>query len=195
MGRREARNQETRDRLLAAAGTCFDRKGYDATTLDEILGEAGLARGTLYYHFDSKEALAAALSRRALAEATREALGRMKGGDPLRRVRTVLRASASWVERHPRLAQAFYGRIREEGHRAGAGELRETSLRAILGDLLAEAQEAGQVRADLPAALLGQLLAHLYFKAVLAWLAEPGGRRLEPWVGLHLRIFLEGAGA
>lgn len=192
MGRQEERREETRGRLLAAAEACFRSAGYEATTLEAILAEAGLARGTLYYHFDSKEALAAALSRRSLAEANARALARASGS-PLERVGTVLRASARWVERNPELAKAFYLRIREEGHAAGLGEPRSHSFRALLTELLAEAQAEGRIRADVPAADLGSLLATLYFRAVLAWFAEGRPGRLGPRLDNFLRLFLEGA--
>lgn len=35
----------------------FAKRGYDETTLDEIAEAAGVAKGTLYYHFKNKEAL------------------------------------------------------------------------------------------------------------------------------------------
>jgi TetR/AcrR family fatty acid metabolism transcriptional regulator len=192
MGRQDERREETRGRLLAAAEACFRRDGYAATTLEGILAEAGLARGTLYYHFDSKEALASALARRSLAAANTKALKRARGG-ALDRVQVVLRASARWVEANPELALAFYVRIREEGHAAGAGEPRSHSLRALLSELLGEAQSEGLLRADLPASELGSMLASFYFRAVLVWLSEGRPGRLQARLGSFLTLFLEGA--
>jgi len=44
-----------RDEILDVAGRLFVAKGYDATTINDILDEVGIARGTLYHHFRSKE--------------------------------------------------------------------------------------------------------------------------------------------
>jgi TetR/AcrR family transcriptional regulator, acrAB operon repressor len=44
----------TRDTLLEAALTLFSTKGYAATSIDDITKVAGLTRGALYYHFQSK---------------------------------------------------------------------------------------------------------------------------------------------
>ena len=42
--------------LLKIAYRMFIEKGYDNTSIDEIITEAGIAKGTYYYHFPSKEA-------------------------------------------------------------------------------------------------------------------------------------------
>lgn len=49
----EARKQE----LLEAALRLFDRHGYDAMRVDDILSEVGISKGGFYHHFKSKEAV------------------------------------------------------------------------------------------------------------------------------------------
>lgn len=46
-----------RERLLNAAIRLFTRKGYAATSVREIVGDAGVTKPVLYYHFKSKEGL------------------------------------------------------------------------------------------------------------------------------------------
>ena len=48
----ERRKQE----LLRIAYQLFVKKGYDKTSIDDIIAEAHIAKGTYYYHFPSKEA-------------------------------------------------------------------------------------------------------------------------------------------
>lgn len=43
--------------ILAAASACFARKGYHRTTMDEIVIESGLSKGTLYWYYKSKQDL------------------------------------------------------------------------------------------------------------------------------------------
>ncbi|MFN2125926.1 MAG: TetR/AcrR family transcriptional regulator [Candidatus Promineifilaceae bacterium] len=47
--------------ILNAALTCFARNGYHQTTLDDIVKEAGVSKGGVYVHFDSKKELYMAL--------------------------------------------------------------------------------------------------------------------------------------
>ena len=47
----------TRDALVAAARDRFGEQGYAATSVDEIVRQAGVTKGALYHHFADKEAL------------------------------------------------------------------------------------------------------------------------------------------
>ncbi len=51
------RAQERRQQIMQAALTCFARKGYHKTTMDDIVAESGLSKGTLYWYFKSKDEL------------------------------------------------------------------------------------------------------------------------------------------
>jgi AcrR family transcriptional regulator len=57
----QARSETTRQKLLDAAIDLFSEVGYAAAGLGEIIGRAGMTKGALYHHFDSKEALATAI--------------------------------------------------------------------------------------------------------------------------------------
>ncbi|THA31649.1 TetR/AcrR family transcriptional regulator [Streptomyces sp. A1277] len=50
-------NAERRAELLATAARVFAEQGYNATTVRRIADAAGMLAGSLYYHFDSKEAM------------------------------------------------------------------------------------------------------------------------------------------
>ncbi|MFJ3026035.1 ScbR family autoregulator-binding transcription factor [Streptomyces tendae] len=55
---RQERAVRTRRAVLEAAATVFAEHGYAAATVADILKTAGVTKGALYFHFDSKEALA-----------------------------------------------------------------------------------------------------------------------------------------
>ncbi len=57
MSTRATRKAETRAALKFAARTCFVRDGAEATSIGAITKTAGVAHGTFYVHFDSKEAV------------------------------------------------------------------------------------------------------------------------------------------
>lgn len=52
--RNAALNKDRRDGILAAAGRCFVRDGFDATSMKSICREAGMSPGTVYHYFASK---------------------------------------------------------------------------------------------------------------------------------------------
>ncbi|MFD5057096.1 ScbR family autoregulator-binding transcription factor [Streptomyces sp. NPDC058394] len=54
----QARAIQTRRSILVAAAAVFDERGYSSATISEILARAGVTKGALYFHFNSKEELA-----------------------------------------------------------------------------------------------------------------------------------------
>ena len=69
----ERRADTTRQRLVAAASRQFAHRPYSMVSLDDILVEAGLTKGAMYFHFPSKQALALAIVD-DLAETSRAAV-------------------------------------------------------------------------------------------------------------------------
>jgi TetR/AcrR family transcriptional regulator, cholesterol catabolism regulator len=52
-----AKSERSRDLILHAAAQLFRRQGFSATTLRQIAAKAKIEAGSIYYHFDSKEAI------------------------------------------------------------------------------------------------------------------------------------------
>lgn len=55
---------ERKNEILDAANELFGQRGFDGTSTNDILERVGIARGTLYYHFKSKEEIMNALIER-----------------------------------------------------------------------------------------------------------------------------------
>jgi AcrR family transcriptional regulator len=64
--RKEREKERRRSQILEAAEVVFRRKGYQATTMDQVAEEAEFSKGTLYLYFGSKFALFSELSNRVL---------------------------------------------------------------------------------------------------------------------------------
>jgi AcrR family transcriptional regulator len=107
MSRKETQEQ-TRERVLAAAAKVFARRGYHRATVDEIASEAGFTIGALYSNFAGKEELFLALADRQVAERVAEvaAMGEAAEGDePNKNAADQLRV---FLERDPEWPLLFY---------------------------------------------------------------------------------------
>jgi TetR/AcrR family transcriptional repressor of nem operon len=85
----------TRERILDAAHEMVLKQGYAATSLEQILGKAGVTKGAFFYYFKSKEDLARALFERYLQgdrEVLEQTLHRAEKltSDPLQQVLVAL---------------------------------------------------------------------------------------------------------
>jgi len=88
----ETRFSQQRDRVLKAAAHCFNRKGYNGTSLKDVANRLGLTDPALYYYVKNKEELVYLCYVRA-ADVGREAMQRAvaEGGTGLEQARRYLR--------------------------------------------------------------------------------------------------------
>jgi len=63
---RETQFEAREEAIIAATNSLLSTKGYDTMVMDDIATEVGIAKGSLYKHFESKECLAAAVMVRLL---------------------------------------------------------------------------------------------------------------------------------
>jgi len=101
----------TRQRLVHAALELFSTRGYAATTTAEIARKAGVAEGTIYRHFQSKQHLLNELYRGAARWAlrlVREAEGAAGGSDPREKLRRLAQALVQGATRERAVVQLFF---------------------------------------------------------------------------------------
>jgi AcrR family transcriptional regulator len=137
--------------ILDAANALMARKGYDLMSMDDVAAEVGIAKGSLYRHFPSKEALAAAAMVRLLRRTLRYAESLPEELPAIARLRTLL----AWTLRD-RLAGGLPHLPATSGTLQTAllanREYVDTmlALNARVERMLDEARRAGALRADLP---------------------------------------------
>jgi len=109
LGRREEKREATRQEILNAARELFQKKGYDETSIDEIVVAANLAKGSFYYHFDSKESLVRALQKAIFEAAAKGVQERLEMKEsPLRTLYWFLAETGHWTEQNPEFARAIF---------------------------------------------------------------------------------------
>jgi AcrR family transcriptional regulator len=67
----QARSRDKRSRILAAAMRLFAEKGYEAARVEDLAASLGIAKGSVFQHFGSKEALFLAAYRQAVSSLPR----------------------------------------------------------------------------------------------------------------------------
>ncbi|WP_433337480.1 TetR/AcrR family transcriptional regulator [Spirillospora sp. CA-294931] len=136
--------RQNRERLLRVADAAFRREGVRAS-LAEIARTCGIAIGTLYKHFPTRDALLQALIHDQVTS-LRESAERLAGsGAPGE-------ALIEWLQEFGRCASAYQG-LAESILAAAAAEESDlhssvVSMRAAAAVLLAEAQDGGAIRPD-----------------------------------------------
>src|SRR3978361_1434556 len=94
------RGTRTRRHLIERCAGVFDRNGFAASTLNQMVDATGYTRGAFYFHFDSKDALARALvDGQAARLAELYDRGRSPEPDPLRALIRFAYSSAALYQR------------------------------------------------------------------------------------------------
>lgn len=94
--------------ILDSAVTLFAQRGFAATEMDAIAASAGVAKGTVYHYFKSKDELFLAAASRTvdqLGEYIFESIACVDG--PIAVIRTACRAVARFCQKHPEAAELF----------------------------------------------------------------------------------------
>lgn len=179
MNRRIAQGETTRGELMAIGRRLFAAHGYDGTSIEAVLDEAKMSRGALYHHFDSKEALFAAVLETVEADVARAITKAAAGiADPV----VALRAGCdAWLRlaRDPVVRQIA---LIDAPAVVGWQQWRAIDERYAFGLLkggLQAAAAAGRVRADVVDVLAHMLLAALAEVALVVARAGDGTKAVK----------------
>ncbi len=142
--RQRADAERNRRALLDAAVQVFGERGLDATVA-EIASRAGVGQGTAFRHFPTKEHLIAATVRDMLDRITATALEQLDEPDPLLALRTLLHAGSQLMVDNQGFKAATANSLVHEDPEVIASNER---LVEVAATLLARAQQAGAIRAD-----------------------------------------------
>ncbi|MGW3426094.1 ScbR family autoregulator-binding transcription factor [Streptomyces phaeochromogenes] len=160
---RQERAVQTRMQILDAAAQIFDERGYGGTSVKDVADRVGMTKGAVYFHYPTKEALTVAVVEAhydrwpVLLEAVQN-----EGLGPLDTV----------VELLDRTARAFQGDVVVQGaarlqmeQPLPEGVLPQPYVGwiSLLEQLLAEAEEAGELRAGVSPAAAARTLVSTFF--------------------------------
>jgi len=203
MGRREYKKDLTRQQLLMAAADLFAERGFESTSVEDIAERANVSKGTLYYHFETKETLVVELRRSMLAgsvEQTYALLG--QGLPPITVLEKLLLERASFTQKEPELAKVFFLQriqvmfLKDEDLivRPDADGKRTLLFRTAIYELVCEAQKRGQIRSDQSPAEMTGMITACFLHAQGAWLASDRSTSLVEKIHRWLHALLDGVG-
>jgi AcrR family transcriptional regulator len=157
------KSERTRLRVLHAAAKAFRQNGYSSSSLREIADSADMQAGSLYYHFDNKEALAEAvmdegvLGARRAAIAAIEALG--PDADPLAKIEAAFRGHLTYLLDEADFAVATLRMLHQTPDAIRIRHLRkQRAFGRFYAQLFEEARDAGFIRPEFDLSALRMLL-------------------------------------
>lgn len=179
------RRQATRQKLYEAAVTLIAEQGFSATTVDEIAERAGVAKGTVYYNFASKNELFEELLRHGvglLTASLREAAAGVaaRGGSKVDGIDAMIRAGLGFIARYPSFTQLYVAELWRT-NRAWQDTLlvlRKEAV-AVVEQALRDAVEAGELSDEIDIPLTAAALFGMVLVAALDWLSFQPERSID----------------
>ena len=134
-----------RHEIIAAALKTFGSKGFAATRAEDIAAQAGIAKGTLYLYFGSKEDIYVAAVQHAMDQLNERVCGRLQSAEGIRqRITAFITARLEfWLEQKS-LYRLLLTIGREPQHRKQTNAVLRASKQSMIV-LLEEAVAAGEL--------------------------------------------------
>ncbi len=139
--------EETRGRILSAALELFREHGFAETTMREVAREAGVALGSAYYYFESKEAIVMAFyhqAQDAMIALIEEALPKQKGLKA--RLRTIVDVKFEYFEPNRKFLGALLAHTADPKNPLSPFSTETRDLREKDADQFAKAIEGSGVK-------------------------------------------------
>jgi len=186
-----------REELLRIAARLFAERGYRNTTVRDIADAAGILSGSLYHHFDSKEAMVDEVLSSFQAELFAGYDAILASDVPAReKIEDAVRLSFEAIDQHHHEVAIFQNEADQLGRMERFGYLAERNeqSREVWMTLLREGVAAGALRSDLDVELVYRFIRDTVWVAV-RWY-RPGGELTHDQVASqYLAILLDGIAA
>jgi len=188
------RDPDKPQQIIDAAVRVFARTGYYNSRVSDIAREAGIASGTIYLYFRTKDEILVTLFREKMAlwveHARREIAGE---ADPVARLRKLVGLHFAVLEQDPDLAEVVQIELRQ-GHKffRGASAHEVGSYFALIQSILEDGIASGRIRADVPVKVATKMLFGAMDQLATSWVLGKRAYRLADAADAVATIFLRG---
>lgn len=183
--------------ILEAAVRVFARHGYYQSRVSDIAREAGIASGTIYLYFKTKDEILVTLFREKMAEwvtYARRELGREP--DPVAKIRRLVALHFGVLERNPDLAEVLQVELRQgQKFFRGASAHEVSAYFDLICSVLEEGVAAGLFRPDLPVKIATKMLFGAMDQVATSWVLGKRAYRLSDAAEPVATLFLQGVTA
>jgi AcrR family transcriptional regulator len=192
-GRRERKKDETKRKIIDVALELFHRQGFAATTMEQIADTADVAKGTLYNHFATKEAIVGEYMRRTVRENEPDAVKFFQElPDTRSRLYVFMEKIAEWTELNKEIV-GIYVSYRMQNLFRPQDERERSGFESLLAKIIGHGQASGELRKNISQEKLVKYFEVLHAMTLRNWLVEPEEFPLQQNLIEAVDLFLTGA--
>jgi TetR/AcrR family fatty acid metabolism transcriptional regulator len=188
------RDPDKPQQIIDAAVRVFARNGFYNSRVSDIAREAGIASGTIYLYFKTKDEILVTLFREKMAafvSALRTEIARER--DPEAKIRRLVRLHFEVLEASPDMAEVVQVELRQgQKFFRGASAHEISAYFELIGSILHEGVVGGVFRRDLPVKVATKMLFGAMDQVTTSWVLGKRGYRLADAAEPVANIFLKG---
>jgi TetR/AcrR family fatty acid metabolism transcriptional regulator len=188
------RDPDKPQQIIDAAVRVFARNGFYNSRVSDIAREAGIASGTIYLYFKTKDEILVTLFREKMAafvKALRTEIAREH--DPEAKIRRLVRLHFEVLEASPDMAEVVQVELRQgQKFFRGASAHEISAYFELIGSILHEGVAGGVFRRDLPVKVATKMLFGAMDQVTTSWVLGKRGYRLADAAEPVANIFLKG---
>jgi TetR/AcrR family fatty acid metabolism transcriptional regulator len=188
------RDPDKHEQIIDAAIRVFARAGYYNSRVSDIAREAGIASGTIYLYFKTKDEILVTLFREKMTEWVAHVRREIAGvTDPVAKIRRLVELHFTVLEANPALAEVVQVELRQ-GHKffRGASAHEVSAYFDLIGSVLDEGVSAGLLRNDLPIKVATKVLFGAMDQVATSWVLGKRAYRLVDASEAVATIFIKG---
>ncbi len=164
------RPADKRDRILAAAERIFARHGFFAARVSEIAKDAGVADGTIYLYFKSKDDLLISLFESRMKQVNETLREAIADKPPIEQLRAFIRAYLRLIHDEPAAAEVLTIELRQSSKFMKEYDNVEfADFLRMLGGIISKGQESGVFDDTIPSHIAARMLFGVLDELALAW--------------------------
>jgi TetR/AcrR family fatty acid metabolism transcriptional regulator len=195
--RSATRDTDKPQQIIDAAIRVFARHGYYNSRVSDIAKEAGIASGTIYLYFKTKDDILVTLFRERMADFVAD-LRKMTAAEPdaPAKLRRLIALHFELLESNPDLAEVVQVELRQgQKFFRGASAREVQAYFSLIASILEEGVAAGQFRKDLPVKVATKVLFGAMDQMTTSWVLGKRGYKLSGTADAVAEIFLRGIAA
>jgi AcrR family transcriptional regulator len=193
--RMERKKEDTRQKIIQLALQLFRTQGLDTTTMEQIAAEADIAKGTLYNYFPVKEAILDEYIRRSFQQRNAERMAQMQQiPGTQQRMEWAFADLLSGIQAQQTIFEKYMVYRVRQWVSFRQEESEKSGFHLLAAEIVRLGQEDGELRRDLPVALLEDLCEYVFMLAVKEFYLSPENFVATQAIQRSVDVFLNGAG-
>ncbi len=193
LSRRQRKKNELKEKIYRTAVQFFRTKGFDVTNIEDITEAVDISRNTFFNYYAGKDKVLHEIAQRTVAYYEEMLAKELESSDPVtEKIKRLLIQMGRNIQKEKDFYRTIFIEIMRSQVGLVEGEKEHTTIDKLLGTLLSQGQEQGEIDKSLDPYQLAEMLTGIYFLTIIHWLYSKKSYSISDRLRTAADIFLNG---